>query len=121
MIALEIIEANFQKAATIGGMIDRLYGYYHKSVFLLFLAHPTLYFILFVSISTNIINIYIIIIILIKIFDIFFKIEIIQQKYIKKSIDRELIPILEMPITPLMRYLGIFIYVPLLVLGLFHQ
>ena len=121
MIALEIIEANFQKAPTIGGMIDRLYGYYHKSVFLLFLAHPTLYFILFISISTNILNIYIILIILIKVFDIFFKIEMIQQKYIKKSIDKELIPILDMPITPLMSYLGILLYVPLLILGLFSQ
>ncbi len=121
MIALEIIEANFQKAPTIGGMIGRLYGYYHKSVFLLFLAHPTLYFVLFISIATNILNIYIILIILIKVFDIFFKIEMIQQIYIRKKIDNQLLPILDMPITPLMSYMGLLIYVPLLILGLFNQ
>jgi len=121
MIALEIIEANFQKAPTVSMIIDKLCGYYQRSVFLLFLVHPTLYFILFISIFTKIINIYIIIIILIKVFDIFFKIEMIQQKCIRKKIDIELLPLLDMPIAPLMSYFGILIYVPLLILGLFAQ
>jgi len=121
MVALEIIEANFQKAPTVGMMIDRLYGYYQKSIFLFFLVHPTLYFVLFISIATGIINIYFILILLIKVVDIFFKIELIKQKYIKKEIDKELIPLLDTPIPPFMSYLGIIMYVPLLILGLLAQ
>ncbi len=121
MIALEIIEANLQKAPTIGLMVDRLYGYYQKSVFLLFLSHPTLYFILLVSIATKVFNIYIIIILLIKTVDIFFKIEMIKERCIEKKVNIELAPILDMPITLLMSYLGILMYVPLLILGLFNQ
>jgi len=121
MVALEILEANLQKAPTIGLMIDRLYSYYQKSVFLLFIVHPTLYFVLLVSIATKTFNIYIIIILAIKIFDILFKIEMIKQKCIEKKLDIELVPILDMPITPLMHYLGVVMYVPLLILGLFNQ
>jgi len=121
MVALEILEANLQTASTIGLMIDRLYSYYKKSVFLLFLVHPTLYFVLLVSIATKTFNIYIIIILVIKVFDILFKIEMIKQKYIDKKVDIELVPILDMPITPLMHYLGVLMYVPLLILGLFNQ
>ena len=121
MVALEILEANLQKAPTIGLMIDRLYSYYQKSVFLLFVVHPTLYFVLLVSIATKTFNIYIIIILVIKVFDILFKIEMIKQKYIDKKVDIELVPILDMPITPLMHYLGVLMYVPLLILGLFNQ
>jgi len=121
MVALEILEANLQTASTIGLMVDRLYSYYQKSVFLLFLVHPTLYFVLLVSIATKTFNIYIIIILVIKVFDILFKIEMIKQKYIEKKVDIELVPILDMPITPLMHYLGVLMYVPLLILGLFNQ
>jgi len=121
MIALEIIEANLQKAPTIGLMVDKLYGYYKKSIFLLFLSHPTLYFVLLVSIATKVFNIYIIIILLIKTVDIFFKIEMIKQRCIEKKVNIDLAPILDMPITPLMSYLGILMYVPLLILGLFNQ
>jgi len=121
MVALEILEANLQTASTIGLMIDRLYSYYQKSVFLLFVVHPTLYFVLLVSIATKTFNIYIIIILVIKVFDILFKIEMIKQKYIDKKVDIELVPILDMPITPLMHYLGVVMYVPLLILGLFNQ
>jgi len=118
---LEILEANLQKAPTIGLMIDRLYSYYQKSVFLLFVVHPTLYFVLLVSIATDRFNIYIIIILVIKVFDILFKIEMIKQKCIEQKVDIELAPILDIPITPLMHYLGVVMYVPLLILGLFNQ
>jgi len=121
MVALEILEANLQKAPTIGLMIDKLCSYHKKSVFLLFIVHPTLYFVLLVSIATQTFNIYIIIILVIKVFDILFKIEIIKQKCIEKKVDIELIPILDMPITTLIHYLGVVMYVPLLILGLFNQ
>jgi hypothetical protein len=119
MTLLELIEANYQKASTIGEMIDRLYGYYKKSLFLFFLVHPTFYFVLFVSIYTKILDFYIISILLIKIFDIFFKIEMIRQRHIKKEMDMELATMMNMKMAPWMSFLGVLMYVPLLAMALF--
>jgi hypothetical protein len=120
MTLLELVEANFQKASTLGMMIDRLYEYYRKSVFLFFIIHPTFYFVLLVSLYTKILNFYIIAILLIKVFDIFFKIEMIRQKHIKKKVDIELAGLMDMEISPWMGYLGTLMYVPLLAMALFN-
>ena len=120
MTLLEFFEANLQKATTLGMMIDRLYGYYQKSVFLFFLVHPTFYFVLLVSIYTKILNFYIIVILLIKVVDIFFKIEMIKQRHIKKEMDMELSNMMDIEISPWMGYLGTLMYVPLLIMALFN-
>ena len=120
MTLLELVEANFQKALTLGDMIDKLYGYYQQSVFLFFAVHPTFYFVLLVSIYTKILNFYIISILVIKVFDIFFKTEIIRQRYIKKEMDIELASMMEMEMSSWMGYLGTLMYVPLLAMALFN-
>lgn len=119
MIVLELMEASLQKATTLGGMIEKLYVYYNKSIFLFFMIHPTFYFTLFVSLYLNIVNFYIIVILLIKTFDIFFKIELIRQRYYEKEMDKELEGMLTLKMAPWMGLLGIFMYVPLLFLGIF--
>jgi hypothetical protein len=119
MTLLELLEANFQKASTVGMMIDRLYEYYKKSVFLFFIAHPSFYFVIFVSLYTKILDFYMIAILVIKVFDIFFKIEMIKQRHVTKEIDRELAGMMEMEISPLMGYFGVLISVPLLAMALF--
>jgi len=121
MIVLELMEASLQKANTLGEMIEKLYVYYNKSVFLFFMIHPTFYFILFVSIYLNIVNFYIIAILLIKTFDIFFKIELIKQRYIKKDMDKELEMMLNLKMAPWMGLLGVIMYVPLLFMAIFSQ
>jgi hypothetical protein len=120
MTLLELVEANFQKAPTLGMMIDRLYGYYRKSVFLFFAVHPTFYFVLLVSLYTKILDFYIIAILLIKVFDIFFKIEMIRQRHIRKEMDIELVGMMDMEMAPWMGYFGILMYVPLLAMALFN-
>jgi hypothetical protein len=120
MTLLEIVEANFQKAPTLGMMIDRLYEYFYKSIFLFFSVHPTLYFVLLVSLYTKILNFYIISILVIKIFDIFFKIEMIRQRHIKREMDVALADIMDMEMTPWVGYLGTLMYVPLLAMALFN-
>jgi len=120
MTLLEFVESNFQKAPTLGMMIDRLYGYYKKSVFLFFAVHPTFYFVLLVSLYTKILNFYIIAILLIKVFDIFFKIEMIRQRHIRREMDIELASIMELEMSPWMGYLGTLMYVPLLAMALFN-
>jgi len=118
MIFLELIELHLQKAETLGMMIDRLYTYYHKSVFLFFMVHPTFYFVLFVSIYLDILDFYIISILLFKLFDIFFKIEMIKQRCLNKQRDRELMKMLNTKMAPWMGYLGLFTYVPLLFMAI---
>ncbi len=119
MIVLELMEASLQKAKTLGEMIEKLYVYYNKSVFLFFMIHPTFYFILFVSLYLNLVNFYIVVILLIKTFDMFFKIELIKQRYIQKDMDKELEKMLSLKMASWMGLLGVFMYVPLLFMAIF--
>lgn len=119
MIILELLEAHLQKAGTLGAMIDKLYFYYNKSVFLFFMLHPTFYFVLFVSLYLHLLNVYIITILLIKILDIFFKIELIKQHYIDHDMDKELEKMLTLKMAPWMGFLGVFMYVPLFFMAIF--
>jgi hypothetical protein len=119
MIILELIEANLQKAGTLGEMIDKLYFYYNKSIFLFFIIHPSFYFVLFISLYLDVLNFYIIAILIIKVFDMFFKIELIRQRHIRKDMDKELEGMLGMKLTPWMGLLGALIYVPLLFMAIF--
>ena len=119
MVMLEIIEANFQRASTFEGMIERLYGYYQRSVFLLFLVHPTFYFVLFIAIYLDIWNFFMIAILALKSLDIFFKVEIIRQRYIREKMDEELQMMMKMRLAPWIYLLGVIIYAPLLAMALF--
>ena len=119
MILLELIEANLQRANTLGEMIEKLYIYYHKSIFFFFMIHPTFYFVLFVALYLDIVNFYIIAILLIKAFDIFFKVELIQQRYIKREMESELKGMLDLKMASWMGLLSLFTYVPLLFLAIF--
>ena len=118
MISLELLEIYLHKARTLGEMVDRLYGYYKQSIFLFFMVHPTFYFIIFVSIYLDILDFYIITILLIKTFDIFFKIEMIRQRYFYDTMDRELSEMLTLKLTSWMGYLGLFTHVPLLFMAI---
>ena len=120
MLIIELIETHLHKAETLGLMIDRLYGYYQKSVFLFFLVHPSLYFTIFVSLYLNILNFYMIAILLLKGLDIFFKIEMMRQKFVyKESMDKELENMLRLKMSPLVSFLSSFMYLPLLAMALF--
>lgn len=119
MLVLEVVEANLQKATTLGAMIEKLHLYYKKSVFLFFLLHPTFYFVIFVSLYLDVLNFYIITILLLKTFDIFFKIELIRQRYMQKSMDKELAKMLGFKMARWMEFVGVFMYVPLLFMAIF--
>lgn len=119
MIALEMLEIYLHRADTVGDMLDKLYGYYKRSIFLFFMVHPTFYFVIFVSLYLNILDFYIIVILLIKTFDMFFKIEMMRQRYIFNRMDSELSEILTLKMTSLMVHLGLFTYVPLLFMAIY--
>ena len=99
LVGLELFEAFLQRAETLFGVLQKLYRYYEKSIFLFFLVHPGFYFVLFVALYYNVLNVTMICIIVFKVFDIFYKIELIKQIFIQKKISDEMAAMLrwEMP------------------------
>lgn len=119
MFMIELIETYLQKADTLELMIEKLYGYYQKSVFLFFLVHPAFYFVIFVSIYLDFVDFYIVAILLLKSLDIFFKIEMMRQKFVYFQMDREIEDMLKLKMSPLVSILSSLMYVPLLAMSLF--
>ncbi len=119
MLIIELIETHLHKADTLGLMINRLYGYYQKSVFLFFLVHPSFYFVVFVSIYLNLLNFYMIAIFLLKGLDIFFKIELIRQRFVYRDMEPDLEMMMQLKMSPLVTFLSSLMYIPLLAMALF--
>jgi len=120
LILLELLELYFQKADTLSEMIEKLYGYYRKSVFLLFIVHPTFYYVLGVLLYFEAFNyFYGITMVVLKTFDILFKIEMIKQRYVLKEMDADLEKMMGMKMTVSMQFLGLFVHVPLLSMALY--
>jgi len=118
LIVLELFEIYIQKANTLSGLIAKLYEYYRQSVFIFFLIHPSFYYVLGVLLYFDAFNFYGISILVIKTFDIFFKIEMIQQVYYKKEMDSELEEMMGLKLTPIMQFLALWVHVPLLFMAI---
>ncbi|CAA6821468.1 MAG: Unknown protein [uncultured Sulfurovum sp.] len=118
MILLELLEIYLYKAETLAEMVDKLFVYYKQSVFLFFILHPTVYFVLGVLLYFDAFNFYGVTILVLKIFDIFFKMELIRQKYYLKQMDSELSKMMNMKLTFSMRFLGLLVHVPLLYMAI---
>ena len=118
LVILELFEAMIQRADTLGGVIERLYIWYRKSIFLFFLIHPTFYFILFVVIATDILNFYMVVIIAMKVFDLFYKLELIKAIFIRQKVPSELAAMLQWRIPAWFYLTGVMLYPPLLFLAL---
>jgi len=118
LILLELLELYLHQANTLVELIDKLYGYYRESVFLFFLVHPTFYFVLGVLLYFNAFNFYGITVLMLKVFDIFFRIELIKQRYYLPNMDSELEKMMEMKLTFSMKFLALFTHVPLLYMAI---
>ena len=118
LVMLELFEVMIQRADTLYGIVERLYGWYRKSIFLFFLVHPTFYFMLFVAVATDILNFYMIVILAMKIFDLFYKIELIKTVFIKEEVPAELSAMLQWKIPSWFYLMGVMLYPPLLFLAL---
>jgi len=118
LVILELLEAMLQRADTLYGIVERLYGWYRKSIFLLFAVHPTFYFILYVVVVTDILNFYMIMIIAMKVFDLFYKIELIRTVFIKQQIPEELAVMLQWRVPSWFFLTGVMLYPPMLFLAL---
>ena len=118
LLFLELFEAFMQRSGTLYGVMNNLYSWYRKSIFLFFLMHPAFYFILFVVIATDTLNIYMIAILTLKIFDLFYKLELIKKIFIKQDVPQDLAAMLEWQIPSWFFLMGALLYPPLLYYGL---
>ena len=114
MILLELFEVAVQRADTLYGVIENFYRWFKKSIFFFFLIHPSFYYTLFVVIATDKLNIYMTAILTLKIFDMFYKIELIKSIFIKHQVPNDLAVMLKWKIPSWFFLMGVGLYPPLL-------
>ena len=114
LILLELFEATMQRADTLYGVMEKLYAWYSKSVFLFFLIHPAFYFTLFVVMITDTFNIYMVLLLTLKVFDIFYKLELIKKIFIQQNVPQDMAVMLEWKIPSWFFLMGVGLYAPLL-------
>lgn len=114
-IALEIYEAQWQKANTMIGMLARMYEKYRKNIFIFLLMHPTYYFSIMFAIISNY-NEYALVLVGIKTIDIVTKMTLIRKVFIEKDLSPEMTLALLSPLNKFMPYVGLFVYTPLIYL-----
>ena len=114
LLFAELFEAIIQRAPTLLGVLKKLYAYYQKSIFLFFIIQPGFYFILFIVVLTGVLNVTMIFLLAIKIFDIFYKIELIKKVFIEREVSQELVQMLEWKMPPIFFLMGAALYPPLL-------
>ena len=116
-IGLELFEIQWQKADNLIGVLGKLYRYYHKNIILFFLMHPTFYFGIGLAMITDM-AFSAIALVFIKTVDMATKILLIQQVFEKKELSAEMSAMLLAPLHPLMPYLSVLIYTPLVYFAL---
>ena len=110
LIVLELFEAYWQRSDTMTGLLANGYYYYQKSIFLLFLMHPSFYFILFVLLYADTLNGWIVAILLFKSIDIFLKIALMRSLFIYDDLTQEIRDIIEEPLSPWLLSMGLGVY-----------
>ncbi len=116
-IALELFEIQWQKAKNLIGILSRLYRYYNKNIILFFLMHPTFYFGIGLAMITDL-AFAAVVLVFIKTVDMATKILLIQQIFEKQEISPEMSAMLLAPLHPLMPYLSVLVYTPLVFFAL---
>ena len=114
LVGLEIFEAFLQRSDTLYGVLEKLNRYYSKSIFTFFMIHPGFYFVLFVVILTGVLNVSMIFLLTLKVFDLFYKIELIKKVFVQKEVSQELAMMLEWKMPSWFFLLGAGLYPPLL-------
>lgn len=118
LILFELFEIAWQYSDTLYQILEKAYRYYSKSIFVFLLMHPSFYFILFVVLATGRLNVSMIIILTLKIFDMFMKIELVRKLFIEQKLSVEMESLLHKRIYKIFFLSGILIYVPLLYIAL---
>ncbi len=86
LIFLEIFEIFWQRGKNFREYVTNLFYFYKKGVIIFILLHPTLYFIMFAQIALQNYSFLASLLVLIKIFDIGFKISLMDKIYNNKDL-----------------------------------
>ena len=113
LLFAELFEAYIQRSETLFGVLEKLYAYYQKSIFLFFLIQPGFYFIMFIVLLTGVLNVTMVFLLAIKIFDLFYKIELIKKVFIEREVSQEIAQMLEWKMPSMFFLMGAALY-PLL-------
>jgi len=114
LLFAELFEALMQRSPTLLGVLEKLYVYYQKSIFLFFLVQPGFYIILFVVVLTGVLNVTMVLLIAIKVFDLFYKIELIKKVFIAREVPQEIAQMLQLKMPSIFFLMGAGLYPPLL-------
>ena len=116
-IVLELFETQWQKADSLMGMLLRMHVHYQKSIVWFLILHPTFYFTIWLVMATDL-NAAAALMLFIKAVDIATKILLIQQVFEKREFSQEMSMMLLTPLHPLLPYIGLLIYPPLVFFAL---
>jgi len=114
LVMAELFEAYIQRSETLLGVLEKLYVYYDKSIFLFFLIQPGFYVLLFIVIVTGVLNLLMVFILAIKVFDMFYKIELIKKVFLEREVSQEIAMMLEWKMPSWFFLIGVMMYPPLL-------
>lgn len=118
-VCLELFEVQWQKAASMLGILVRLHHYYRRSIFVFLALHPTYYFAIWLILETHL-CIPSVMLLFIKTIDIATKLVLLQQVFEKKEVSAQLHEMLMMPLEKWMPYIGLAVYTPLVVWALYY-
>jgi hypothetical protein len=86
----ELLEMGWQYAPTLRQVLEKVYGLYRRSVFLLLLGHSGYLYLIWLSLRYDLLNWPIVVAIALKTLDIFTKIEMVRKLYIRQEKDQVL-------------------------------
>jgi len=118
LLIAELFEALTQRSETLFGVLEKLYFYYEKNIFLFFLMQPGFYVLLFIVVLTNVLNLSMVFLLAIKIFDMFYKIELVKKVFVEREVSMEVAQMLEWKMPSWFFLMGALMYPPLLYFAL---
>lgn len=107
-VLLELFETTWQKSNTLHELLQNNFFIFKKNIFLYFIFHPSFFYTIFLSFYFNNFGFLISSILILKFFDISFKLTLMKNLLNGKDIN-ELLQI-NVTITPFFRYLNVIIY-----------
>jgi hypothetical protein len=108
-IAAELFEMLWQKSPTLLQMLEKIYSYYQRSPYLLYLMHPSYIFSLYLLFISNF-SLWIAAIVGIKSLDIVFKVLLIHKHFVRHDLSEEMEMLLSQRLHPFMLSIGLFFY-----------
>ncbi|MFC2073943.1 hypothetical protein ACFLR3_01695 [Campylobacterota bacterium] len=117
-ISAELFEMIWQKSPTLLEMLEKIYGYYNKSPYLLYLMHPSYILGIYIYYLSSY-NSWVLAILIIKSIDIVFKVQLIHKHFVLDELDHQMKAMLNMHLHPIMLTMGLMLYPYLLYLALF--